>query len=62
MLPHHTQPCVGLFWFVDRLEQDESIIMRFVIGQTTEAAKEAEIVSESRQYGGFMRIPLQVCI
>ena len=36
------------------------MVMRFVIGQTLEAAKEAEILAESRQYGGFLRLSLQV--
>ena len=44
-----------------RLEETEKMVMRFVIGQTTEAAKEAQILSESRQYGGFLRLSLQVC-
>lgn len=35
-------------------------MMRFVIGQTSDPAKEAEILSEARQSGGFMRLTLQV--
>lgn len=38
------------------------MVMRFVIGQTLEAAKEAEILAESRQYGGFLRLSLQVIL
>ena len=36
------------------------MVMRFVIGQTSEPAQEAELVAESYQYGGFMRLHLQV--
>lgn len=36
------------------------MIMRFVIGSTAEAAKEAEILAEDGQYGGFLRLTLQV--
>lgn len=53
--------CVQTVKNCGRLEQDEKMVMRFVIGQTKEAAKEAEILSESRQYGGFLRLSHQVC-
>ena len=36
------------------------MVMRFVIGQTSDPAQEAELVAESSQYGGFMRLHLQV--
>lgn len=36
------------------------MVMRFVIGQTSDPAKEADLVAESSQYGGFMRLHIQV--
>lgn len=43
-----------------RLTTDTNMVMRFVIGQTSDPAQEAELVAESSQYGGFMRLHLQV--
>ena len=43
-----------------RLETETNMVMRFVIGQTSDPAQEAELVAESSQYGGFMRLHLQV--
>ena len=45
---------------VDRLEKDTNMVMRFIIGSTHDAAKEAEVLAESRQYGGFMRLAMEV--
>ena len=36
------------------------MVMRFVIGQTLDQTKETELAAESKQYGGFMRLSLQV--
>ena len=36
------------------------MMMRFIIGQTSDQTKEAELAVESEQYGGFMRLSLQV--
>ena len=43
-----------------RLETDTNMVMRFVIGQTSDLAQEADLVAESSQHGGFMRLHLQV--
>ena len=43
-----------------RLETDTNMVMRFVIGQTSDQAQEADLVAEINQYGGFMRLHLQV--
>ena len=36
------------------------MVMRFVIGQTSDQAQEADLMTEVEQYGGFMRLSLQV--
>ncbi|KAK9828752.1 hypothetical protein WJX72_001925 [[Myrmecia] bisecta] len=44
---------------LDRFEADSSIVIRFVIGHSDNAAMEADIMKEERLYGGFWRLPLQ---
>lgn len=36
------------------------MVMRFIIGQTSDQAQEADLEAEASQYGGFMRLHLQV--
>lgn len=36
------------------------MVMRFIIGQTLDQAQDADLVAEANQYGGFMRLHLQV--
>lgn len=43
-----------------RLETDTNMVMRFVIGQTSDPAQEADLLAESSQHGGFMRLQIQV--
>ncbi|KAL3142375.1 hypothetical protein ABBQ38_002711 [Trebouxia sp. C0009 RCD-2024] len=44
---------------LDRLETDTNMVMRFIIGQTSDQAQEADLEAEASQYGGFMRLHLQ---
>ena len=36
------------------------MVMRFIIGQTADEAQEADLLAEANQFGGFMRLHLQV--
>lgn len=40
-----------------RLELEQGIIARFVIGHSANAAAEAALAEEERQHGDFLRLP-----
>ena len=44
---------------LDKLEASSGIVLRFVIGHTTHAKAEAEVASEEKKHGGFLRLPIQ---
>ena len=43
-----------------RLETETGMVMRFIIGQTLDDAQEADLMQESSEHGGFLRLDLQV--
>ena len=36
------------------------MVMRFVIGRTADDSQEAELMTECREHGGFLRLDLEV--
>lgn len=36
------------------------MLMRFIIGRTSNDTKEAELMTESNEHGGFLRLDLEV--
>ena len=45
---------------VCRLEKDTNMLMRFIIGRSSNVTQEAELTSESNEHGGFLRLDLEV--
>ncbi|DBA81436.1 TPA: hypothetical protein ACH3X1_007222 [Trebouxia sp. C0004] len=45
---------------LDRLERDTNMLIRFIIGRTSNDTKEAELMTESNEHGGFLRLDLEV--
>lgn len=44
---------------LDRLLRDTNMLMRFIIGRTSNDTKEAELMTESKEHGGFLRLDLE---
>lgn len=44
---------------MDRLEQEQGLVVRFVVGHTQDAAREAALEEEEAAWGGFWRLPMQ---
>ena len=51
-LPAHPPACLC------RLEAEQGIVVRFVIGHSPDAAREAQVAAEEAEHGGFLRLPL----
>lgn len=43
-----------------RLEEEQGVVIRFVVGHSQDAAKEAAMNEEEAVHGGFWRLPVQV--
>lgn len=45
---------------LEELLQKRGVVVRFIIGHTKIAADEKALAAEEREYGGFLRLPIQV--
>lgn len=49
-------------WLLCRLEKDQGIVLRFVVGSVPDPLQEAELEAEAQKYGDILRLPLQVTV
>ena len=47
---------------VCRLEAEQGIVIRFVVGHSSDPAKEAAMDREAVEFGGFWRLSVKVCV
>jgi hypothetical protein len=51
---------VCCLWLPCRLESEQGVVLRFVVGSVPDPQQEAELEAEAAQYGDILRLPLQV--
>ncbi len=47
---------------LDDLHKKQGVVVRFIIGHTSNRLDEAALAAEDREFGGFLRLPIEVCV